>query len=379
MKKKRILFLNGSADLYGASKAILYAIEGIDKDNIIATLLLPYRESLDKAAANVGAEVLIGPVAVMRRQNFSPAGILKFARDLVQSIRFIRKLDKEYPIDMIYTMTGAVISGAIYSRLFGKKHLWHIQEIITRPALLKRFIPFMVKNMSTICVANSMATGKYLSGTEKSLRPKVVYNGVPEPAYRNGHVPGSLPSGSFTIGMLGRLNWLKGQEVLIRAAREVIDRGFDVNVIIVGSYFGDQKFYLDNLKKLISELALDGKVKLFDFSENIKAFYEAMDVVVVPTTQPEAFGLVAAEAMALKKAVIASRIGGLPELVIDGDTGVLFKAGDDKDLAGAVIRLINDKDMRRRMGEAGRRRYEELFTDAIYKKNINLIIEEMLG
>ncbi len=87
----------------------------------------------------------------------------------------------------------------------------------------------------------------------------------------------------------------------------------------------------------------------------------ACDIFVLPAPA-EPFGLVIIEAMALGKPVIAAGAGGPLEIVADGETGLLFAPGNAESLAAAMKRLLADAPMRKRMGEAGRKRYEEMFT-----------------
>ena len=92
------------------------------------------------------------------------------------------------------------------------------------------------------------------------------------------------------------------------------------------------------------------------FTTNIWPAYAALDIVCVPSTEPESFGLVAAEAMAMGKPVIASRLGALTEVVVDGLTGITFTPRDTDALALALERLLRDDTLRESMGLAGRAR-----------------------
>ena len=87
-----------------------------------------------------------------------------------------------------------------------------------------------------------------------------------------------------------------------------------------------------------------------------------MQLLVMPTVYFESFGIAAVEATAMGLPVVASRVGGLAEIVEDGRTGFLVKPGDAVELAGAVQRLMDSPDMRARMGQAGRRRAVEHFS-----------------
>ena len=110
-----------------------------------------------------------------------------------------------------------------------------------------------------------------------------------------------------------------------------------------------------------SSQADGGAIRLLGFRSDVSALMAACDIFVLPAPA-EPFGLVLIEAMALGKPVIAAGAGGPLEIVADGETGLLFAPGNAESLATAMTRLLTDAPMRKRMGEAGRKRYEKMFT-----------------
>lgn len=100
--------------------------------------------------------------------------------------------------------------------------------------------------------------------------------------------------------------------------------------------------------------------------EELAAFYRGARVLVMPSLWPETFGIVAAEAMSHGVPVVASRIGALPETVVDGETGLLARPGDAADLADRIARVWNDPALARRLGANGRRRAEEEFSEDVH-------------
>ncbi|MBW1972734.1 MAG: glycosyltransferase family 4 protein [Deltaproteobacteria bacterium] len=110
------------------------------------------------------------------------------------------------------------------------------------------------------------------------------------------------------------------------------------------------------------------KIRLIPFVKDIEEIYHLSDIIVVPSTEPESFGLTAVEAMAAKKPVVASAHGGLLDIVIDGETGILVPPNDQIALANAIVKLIEDPLLRKSMGEAGRKRQRELFSIERYVK-----------
>jgi glycosyltransferase involved in cell wall biosynthesis len=118
---------------------------------------------------------------------------------------------------------------------------------------------------------------------------------------------------------------------------------------------------LPELCSLRDSLAHPSDVHLLGYRKDVPALIEAAAVCVVPSVWAEAFGLAALEPMVHRRPVVASEVGGLPEVVLDQETGLLVPPGDERALATALGTLLADGDARRRMGEAGRRRVLDRF------------------
>ena len=155
----------------------------------------------------------------------------------------------------------------------------------------------------------------------------------------------------------GRHVYDKGVDVLIEAARIILSRRRDVKFVIAGD--GPMRFHL---MWLASVYGLGEKIlftgRLSD--EELYRAYKLADVVVIPSRY-EPFGIVALEAMASGKPVVASRVGGLSEVVVDGETGILVPPGDPEALAQAIETLLYDPVLAKKMGATGRRRVEALY------------------
>ena len=156
---------------------------------------------------------------------------------------------------------------------------------------------------------------------------------------------------NFRVLALGRITWSKGFETAIRAVAD-ISKNFDIELVIVGG--GPDKARLESL---IQKLEINRYVKLIGkiASEEIKKEYLKSDVVVFPTTIPEPLGRVAIEAAFLEKPIIASKVGGIPELVEDGTTGKLIEPNNPVALRNAIIEFIDNPDLKKEMGREARK------------------------
>lgn len=132
------------------------------------------------------------------------------------------------------------------------------------------------------------------------------------------------------------------------------------------------------LRDHANSLGLSGRVRFVPREPNWWNFYAAADVVVLPSISHEDFPNVVIEAMAMAKPVIGSRVAGIPEQIVEGLTGLLVPPADEQQLAEAIAKLIEGRELRERLGTAGRDRYEELFTPATASARYFSLYRELL-
>ena len=146
------------------------------------------------------------------------------------------------------------------------------------------------------------------------------------------------------ISLIGRLSGEKGHEILIKAAELIIKKRNDLKFVIIG----EGELY-GRIINLIKEKKLNDYFILSGFKENIKKFIASSDLIIVPSGL-EGMGSIIIESCALKKAVIASDVGGIPEIIVNNETGLLFKTGDFAELADKIIFLIDKPELIEKLG-----------------------------
>jgi glycosyltransferase involved in cell wall biosynthesis len=167
-----------------------------------------------------------------------------------------------------------------------------------------------------------------------------------------------LPNEAVLLGTVANLFPRKGYEVMLRALPAIVRAVPTVHYVIVGS---DDHDYADRLKKLAQELKIADRVHIVGFQDPVQPFLAALDLYVHPALM-EGFGIAVVEAMAMGKAVVATTTGGLPEVVAQGETGLLVPPGDVESLAAAVVSLLEDKVRREQMGRNGKARAQDRFS-----------------
>ncbi|MBI5644200.1 MAG: glycosyltransferase family 4 protein [Deltaproteobacteria bacterium] len=194
------------------------------------------------------------------------------------------------------------------------------------------------------------------------IRPKVLYNGVdtrrfrPKSADRALRASLNIKENDKVLISACRLVGWKGLQYAIKALPEVSKR-HQVKYLVIGK--GE---YAAELKKLSSSMGLEKMVSFLGQIPNDKLpeYYSLADIAIFPSVADETFGIAIAEAMASGVPVIATNAGGIPEVV--GDSGVLVSPRDDSAIAGAILKLLGDDGLRKKLGEAGRAHVEDNFS-----------------
>lgn len=160
---------------------------------------------------------------------------------------------------------------------------------------------------------------------------------------------------SPVIGTLGRLSPEKGHEFLVRAFAAVLREFPRAILVVVGQ--GDER---DRLERLAVELGVKEDVVFAGYRDNASACVNAFDLFVMPSLS-EGLGLAMLEAMALRKPVIATNTGGIPEVVTDRVNGLLVPPGDPQALSRAIVEILRDRSLAARLAGAGRKTVEDRF------------------
>lgn len=163
------------------------------------------------------------------------------------------------------------------------------------------------------------------------------------------------------IGVVGNIREWKGQDVLIRALPAIRARVPGIACLLVGHATAGDAAYMARIQEHIDAHQLAAHVFLTGYTTNVADFLGVMDVAVHTSVTPEPFGRVLLEAMAMRKPVVGSRDGAVPEIVVDGETGYTFAPGDSGELAARILDLLEHPDRARAFGEAGYQRLVDEF------------------
>ncbi len=336
---------------------------------------------------NRGVETLIAPVAKISRAMLTPKGLVRFLLQVLSSLYGMRSALGGRRVDVVHSNTLAVLNGAVWAKMHRIEHVWHVHEIIEHPDMVRKCFPLMLSLFADKAVAISHAVADNLLRESPKLRNRItiIHNGMDPWGSANAQAVAAfrqhlgLDENDVLIALVGRINRWKGQLLFVQVAEILIGRGVKgVIFCIIGGPPPGQEHFRENLKAAVSTSAARSSLRILDFMEDIRVVWDACDIAVVPSTEPEPFGMVALEAMASAKPVVASRHGGLTEIVIPGETGFLFTPNVPQEFANALATLIADKALRISMGTAGRRRLEKSFRLDQYVRSFERLYEERI-
>ncbi len=251
-------------------------------------------------------------------------------------------------------LSTASLLGSLAARIVGVPSLATVHGLNTRTCY----------NYAHSIIAVSNAVKQHLVAQRMPPdRITVIHNGVDLRAFsRPDGSQGirrqwNLPEAAPVLVTVGRLAPTKGHADLLHALATLVadPRWNDLRLLVVGS-----GALLPQLRQLADRLDLAERVIFAGFHRDVLPFLQAADIFVLPSVQ-EGLSLSALEAMALGKPVVACRVGGTPEVVVDGETGILVAPGQPADLARALEHLLSHPDQARAMGAAGQRRVKEAF------------------
>lgn len=228
----------------------------------------------------------------------------------------------------------------------------------------RRLIAWLAAHCATQVrvMSRQMADGLAARYGVPTMRLTVIYSGIETNGFRvaNGAAEAKrklgLPASVRTVVAVGRLSPEKGHRVLIEAA-EIVRRRQDIRYLLVGD--GSLR---GSLSGLVAERRLEEHVRFLGFRNDIPEILSASDLLVLPSLS-EGLPWVLLEAMAAGKPVIASDVGGVREVLVEGETGRLVPPGDPQALANVLEELLaaGDEELQR-LGEAGRQRVERSFS-----------------
>jgi len=309
----------------------------------------------------------------LRRLDIEVAVIDEASHNAVEIVMFLTRFLSEHRVDLVHTHRYKdTVLGAAAAKLAGVPHVIRTMHGLREPMTGWNRIKFgAYQTLDTmmlrwcgdrvIAVSNRMA-GDLISNGYRSSQVTVIHNGIDlrkVSANRNSEEIKrelGLDGAAIVIGTAGRLAPVKGHDTFLRAARLILDREPGARFAIAG----DGPLEHD-LKAQASRLGIGEACRFLGARSDVNDVMSAMDVFVLPSLN-EGLPMAVLEAMALAKPVVTSKVGGLPEVIRHGESGVLVPPGNDEALASACLELARDRQRAARMGAQAKRSVEDEFS-----------------
>jgi glycosyltransferase involved in cell wall biosynthesis len=372
IKPVRVLLFDHTAQLGGGEIALAELVKRFDPKRVNPVILLgsdgPLRALLEEHLA-VQLLPMKASVASARKDSLgitSLGNLATVTATLGYILRLARFIQHE-EIEILHTNSlKAAIIGGFAGRLKGRKVIWHIRDRITEDYLPRKAVlavRWLAKILPHFVIGNSLATLRTLDlpRTPSAVVPSGVDLSKFFPSDETPELsPGSTSHGK--IGLVGRICPWKGQHIFIEAAAIVHTRWPQVRFLIVGAALFDEHDYELELRRTVDQLGLNEVIQFTGFQSDIAAIVRSLDILVHASVIGEPFGQVIVQGMACAVPVVATNGGGVPETVMDGDTGILVPMADASAMAEAISALIADPIYAHQMGIRGRQRVIDHFS-----------------
>jgi glycosyltransferase involved in cell wall biosynthesis len=316
-----------------------------------------------RPVASPGSRPDAPPSSILR--SLTPSSVKLWAGFGRQTLH-LAKIFKGCPVHVLHTNNTGCEESAVAARLAGVPRVvgtFHVDSTYDlgreRDALRHRALECLSNHCLDRAIAVSEATKSDWARRTRLPRRRIetIHNGIDPQSFRRrsarGEARGRLgipAAGPTVIGGVGRLDEAKGFTHLIDAAARLVAEGRDLLVVLAGD--GPLK---GDLHAQASRLGIGDRVRFLGFVADIQPVYDALDLFVLPSLC-ETLGYAHLEAMATELPAVGTLVGGVPEVIVPGETGDLVPPADPAALSAAIRRYFDSADLGRRMGRAGRER-----------------------
>jgi glycosyltransferase involved in cell wall biosynthesis len=279
----------------------------------------------------------------------------------------LARLLKVHHIDVMYIHHLAAFPYALAaSRLLSIPHVVAVRNIYSKKSRYRKLKLHLADNiLAASAFMLNEVNGSF--GKENGAGRFVVHNGIDIAAFLSSSTTHAIPErfrppeGNVVVGMVSAMDRNKNPQFLLNVARRIVDVQPGVSFLFAGR-FPDPE-YEKETNALVESLGLQDHVIFAGHQKEISPFFAAFDILAHPSPErPEPFGLVLIEAMAHGKPIVASKLGGIPEIVTHNQTGILCEPNNQQKFAQALLKLIREPQLRRKMGRQGAKSVQENFS-----------------
>ncbi len=370
----RVLYVNHTAQVSGAERSLLSLLAALPET--VQPLVATPPGRLAGAVEDLGIPTtsVTGTAGSLR---LHPLHTPRALAELSVAALQVRLASRRAGVEVVHA--NSIRAGLVLAlaRPAPSATVVHVRDCLP-PSLLARATLRLIAATATTVVANSHYTARAVQALAPRARVEVVHNPVDLVRWDPARIDraaararlGEAGERRLLLGVVAQLSPWKGQDTAIEALRLLCAQGLDAHLLLIGSAKFvaratrfDNESYVAALRAQVADAGLQQRVSWLGEREDVPEFVRALDVLLLPSWE-EPFGRALIEAMALGVPVVATNVGGPPEIVEDGREGYLLPPREPSAWARALVRLAEDPERGREMGRAGRRRVEREFSVA---------------
>jgi glycosyltransferase involved in cell wall biosynthesis len=354
---------NHGAIVGGGELSLLDLLRGLDRDRWAPVLVVPEEGEVGARGRDLDLPVHVIPLPTLRRPG--PGSL--------RSVKALTRLARATDAAVIHANgSRAMAYAGVAARLAARPALWHVR-IADRDGLMDRAL----SAIATVVIATSRAVARRFVWAQPKIR--LVPNGIdlkqftPRPPSAALRAKLGVPPSARVAVSIGRHVPEKGYRHLVDAAALIERAQPGVHWVLVGN--GELR---SELEAQTRRVGLASQVHFTGWRDDVADVLALADVFVLPS-ESEGFGRVLVEAMSMGRGLVATAVGGVPDIVLAGETGLLVEPADSVGLAEAVRALLEDPARAVRLGAAGRARAESTFSLGAHVAAIERVYDEVLG
>jgi glycosyltransferase involved in cell wall biosynthesis len=371
---RRVLFVAWAPFFSGAERALLLTLRSLDPSRYTPFVLAGTEGDFAAQVREMGVPCRVSTLSPLERRN-PFAGVRSIAAVLAAAVRSRASL--------IHTNEAPSFQPAGYAaRLLGIPAISHIRF----PAGASGYRWFLRPGFTRALFVSRALLDQALVEAESvfASRAEVLHDGVEaQPQwsaedFANHRRLLGLPENRPIVAMTGQIAEVKGIWDFVAAAEILVNRGPEPFFVVLGDDLKNGGATRRAMEARVSALGMSERFKFLGFHKDAARLVQAFDVIAVPS-HVEPLGNATLEAMAAGRPVIGTRVGGIPEMIVDGKTGALVPPSDPRALAEAIARLVHDTPLRSGMAHAAKERAREAFGLDVHGRRLQSCYDQILS
>ncbi len=382
---RTVVYVHPIAGLGGATRSLLLLADGVREHGWRPVVVgQQVREGLAEECERLGIPFYPLYLTPWAASDLSWRDVVHIPNRL-NTLRRLVRICRSEGASLVHTNLQSCVDGALAARLVGLPHIFHMRE--TFDPLYRRYfggtaggVRFM-NSFSDRVIVLSQDTKREFERFGRGDSVRVIHNAVSvreRPSVFDRSVVRSergLPEDACVVGIIGDIAPRKGHGDFVRALARLVDQYPKVHGLIVGD---GERDYVSHVLGEIERAGLSEAITIIGHQADVWPLLWSIDALACPS-RAEGFGRILVEGMAAGAPVVGTRVGGIPEVIDDGSTGLLVPPANPERLAEALARALFDEPLRQQLIEGGTSAARELFAPSLHVRRVVQVYEELIG